>query len=64
MGLSGANRDISASTVDVTYVNIDRRKNDQNTTVKALCVILYSLGKGTYRFLGQIFGVAHTTIYR
>ena len=46
------------------FINIDRRKNDQNTTKRALCVILCSLVKGTYRFLGQIFGVAHTTIYR
>lgn len=42
----------------------DGRIRDKNAPLKALCVLLYSLGKGTFRGLGEICGVAHTTVYK
>ena len=42
----------------------DGRKNDDNQTIKALCILLYSLSKGTFRCLSEIFQISHTTVYR
>ena len=46
------------------FITIDRRQKSKHIPLKVLCVLIYSLGKGTYRTLGEICGVAHTTVYR
>ena len=51
-------------TCGCNFIGVDRRRREKNIPLKALCVLIYSLGKGTYRFLGELCGVAHTTVYR
>jgi transposase-like protein len=46
------------------FIAVDRRGHAENAPLKALCVLLYSLGKGTFRGMGEICGVAHTTVYK
>ena len=46
------------------FIALDRREKNKHAPLKALCVLIYSLGKGTYRTMGEICGVAHTTVYR
>jgi hypothetical protein len=43
-----------------------RRREDERQTaaLKALCVVLYSLGKGSCNMLGKIFGRKCSLIYR
>ena len=42
----------------------DNRTNDKIATKKAMCILLYSMGKGSYRMLGRILGIDHTLVYR
>ena len=42
----------------------DRRTDDGTAAKKAMCVLLYSMAKGSLRALGRIFGRSHTLIYR
>ena len=46
------------------FISIDRRQSKSNPALKAMCMLMYSLNKGTFRCLGEICGVAHTTVYR
>ena len=46
------------------YVEGDARTNEKIAAAKAMCVILYSLGKGTYNMMGKIFGRDRSLIYR
>jgi transposase-like protein len=46
------------------FIEIDRRVRIENAPLKALCVLLYSLCKGTFRGMGEVCGVAHTSVYR
>jgi transposase-like protein len=48
----------------VHFVEGDARTNDKIAALKALCVVLYSLGKGSYNMLGKIFGRNRSLIYR
>ncbi len=46
------------------FVEGDARKGGQDLAVKrALAVILYSLSKASFRFLGKLFNVSPTTAY-
>ena len=42
----------------------DARTNDKIAAKKALCVIFYSLGKGSFRMLAKIFGTHPSLVYR
>ena len=42
----------------------DDRTNERIIALKALCVLLYSLGKGSYNMLGKLFGRNRSLIYR
>ena len=46
------------------FVVGDRRSNRDTEVKKALSVILYSLGKASFGFLGKLFGVARSTAYK
>ena len=46
------------------FVVGDERTNDKIIALKALVVLLYSLGKGSYGMLGKIFGRDRSLIYR
>jgi transposase len=46
------------------FVIGDKRTNDKIPALKALCVLLYSLGKGSYNMLGKLFGRNRSLIYR
>ena len=46
------------------FVIGDKRTNEKITALKALCVLLYSLGKGSYNMLGKLFGRNRSLIYR
>ena len=48
----------------LNFVNGDRRNKPQTAVKKALCVILYSLGKASFSMLGKILGHAPSIIYR
>ena len=46
------------------FVIGDRRTNEKIAALKALCVLFYSLGKGSYNMLGKLFGRNRSLIYR
>ncbi len=62
-GIARKNQRYKCKTCGYNFIEIDRRKNDKHLPLKALCVLIYSLGKGTFRTLGKLCGVAHTTVY-
>lgn len=46
----------------LNFVEGDRRQNPQTAIKKALCVLLYSLGKASFSMLGKILGHAPSII--
>jgi transposase-like protein len=46
------------------FVEGDARTSDKIAAKKALCVIFYSLGKGSFRMLAKIFGTHPSLVYR
>ena len=46
------------------FVIGDERTNEKIAAMKALCVLLYSLGKGSYGMMGKLFGRNRSLIYR
>jgi transposase-like protein len=42
----------------------DNRTNDKAAARKALCILLYSMAKGSFRMIGRILGVDHSLVYR
>ena len=48
----------------LNFIEGDRRKKSQTAVKKALCVILYSLGKASFNMLGKILGHSPSLIYR
>ena len=42
----------------------DNRTNDRIIAKKALCILLYSMAKGSFRMLGRILCIDHTLVYR
>jgi len=46
------------------FVLGDERTNEKIAAMKALCVLLYSLGKGSYNMMGKLFGRNRSLIYR
>lgn len=47
-----------------TFVEGDKRTNDKIAAKKAMCVILYSLGKASYNMLAHIFNTWPSLVYR
>ena len=45
------------------FVEGDARHKPETEVKKALSIILYSLGKASFGFLGKLFGVSRTTTY-
>jgi transposase len=45
------------------FVLGDARHSHTTEIKKALCIILYSLGKASFGFLAKLFGVSRTTVY-
>jgi transposase-like protein len=46
------------------FVVGDERTNERIVALKSLCVLLYSLGKGSYNMMGKLFGRNRSLIYR
>ena len=46
------------------FVEGDARTNERIAAKKAMCVILYSLGKGSYNMLAKIFDTWPSLVYR
>ena len=46
------------------FVIGDERTNEKIEAMKALCVLFYSLGKGSYNMLGKLFNRNRSLIYR
>jgi len=46
------------------FVIGDERTNEKIAALKALCVLLYSLAKGSYNMMGKLFGRNRSLIYR
>jgi transposase len=42
----------------------DNRTNDKIAAKKALCVLFYSMAKGSFRMLGHLLNTDHTLVYR
>jgi len=42
----------------------DNRTNDKIAAKKALCVLFYSMAKGSFRMLGRLLNIDHTLVYR
>ena len=42
----------------------DNRTNEGIAAKKALCILLYTLGKGSFRMMGRLLDVDHVQVYR
>ena len=42
----------------------DGRIRHENTIKRAFCILLYTLGNGTFNFLGKLFNVSAVTVYK
>ena len=42
----------------------DNRTNDKAAAKKALCILLYSMTKGSFRMIGHILGIDRALVYR
>ena len=42
----------------------DKRTNENVAARKALCILLYSMAKGSFRMIGRILGIDHSLVYR
>jgi hypothetical protein len=63
-GLCVGNNGTNGKDCGIHFVEGDARTNDKIIALKALCVVFYSLGKGSYNMLGKIFGRNRSLIYR
>lgn len=48
----------------MNFIVGDERSNEKIAALKALVVLFYSLGKGSYNMLGRLFGRSRSLIYR
>lgn len=48
----------------MNFIVGDERSNEKIAAQKALVILFYSLGKGSYNMLGKIFGRNRSLIYR
>jgi transposase-like protein len=46
------------------FVEGDERTNEKIVALKALCVLIYSLAKGSYNMMGKLFGRNRSLIHR
>ena len=42
----------------------DKRTNKKIRAKKALCILMYSKGKASFRMIGEILGIDHALVYR
>lgn len=42
----------------------DNRTNQKIAAKKALCILWYAMGKGSYRMIGKLLQIKHTLVYR
>ena len=42
----------------------DNRTDEKIAAKKALCILWYAMGKGSYRMMGRILNVDHSLVYR
>ena len=42
----------------------DNRTDEKIAAKKALCILWYAMGKGSYRMIGRILGLDHSLVYR
>jgi transposase len=42
----------------------DNRTDEKIEAKKALCILWYAMGKGSYRMIGRILGLDHSLVYR
>jgi transposase len=42
----------------------DKRTNEAVAAKKALCLLLYAMGKGSYRMMGRLLRIDHALVYR
>ena len=48
----------------LNFTEGDNRKNPETAVKKALAVMLYALGKSSYRFIGKLLNVYASTVQR
>ncbi|MDR2203955.1 MAG: hypothetical protein LBE76_06640 [Nitrososphaerota archaeon] len=46
------------------FVKGDERTDDKIVAKKAMCVLFYTLGKGSFRMLAKIFNTQPSLVYR
>jgi len=46
------------------FVEGDERVRHENTIKRAFCILLYTMGKGTFNFMGKLFKVSPTAVYK
>lgn len=63
-GVVGGRQRYRCKECGCNYREGDRRTNEKIAAKKALCVLLYAMGKGSYRMMGRLLNVDHTLVYR
>ena len=63
-GVVRGNQRYKCKSCSYNFIVGDRRINQATEIKKALSIILYSIGKSSYGFLGKLFGVSRSTPYK
>jgi len=63
-GMVRGNQRYKCKSCSYNFIVGDRRTNQATEIKKALSIILYSIGKSSYGFLGKLFGVSRSTPYK
>ena len=63
-GIVRGNQRYKCKACDYNFILGDRRTDQATEIKKALSIILYSVGKSSYGFLGKLFGVSRSTPYK
>jgi len=63
-GVVGGRQRYRCKACGCNYRAGDARTDEGTAAKKAMCALLYSMAKGSFRALGRAFGRSHTLIYR
>ena len=63
-GMLGGRQRYKCKECGCSFREGDNRTNEKVAAKKALCILLYSMAKGSFRMMGRILNTDHTLIYR
>ena len=63
-GIVGGKQRYRCKECECNFREGDRRTNEKLSAKKSLCILIYSMAKGSYRMMGRLLKIDHTPVYR